>query len=359
MKTFLLTTVILALPAMASGDCPVADLTGDCYVDLQDLAVLASEWLSGSPPPPDMICLPGGTFQMGDPLDDGMYADKDFDKPLHEVMLDAFCIGRTEVTNAHFCTFLNAALQDGRIVVSDGTVYPTDTGTAYPYCDTATVNFHSQIDFAGGLFSVRSKNERDMANDPVVCVTWFGAAAFCNWKSREQGREMCYDPSTWTCDFTKKGYRLPTEAEWEYAARGGLLEQRFPWGESIAHALANYRSSSSFAYDTSLTTGFHPLWSKGSEPFTAPVGQFQPNAYGLYDMIGNVWEWCHDRSGSYSSDPQINPIGPTVGTDRILRGGCWNSLPVHCRTAYRFHLPPDYRSYGGILGFRLCLKRDS
>jgi formylglycine-generating enzyme len=368
MKMPLLAAILCLAPAALLGDCPTADLTGDCFVDMADFALLASrwldpwadltqmtnQWLAGSRIPADMIHLAGGTFQMGDPLNDGMFADGTFDRPVHPVTLDPFCIGKTEVTNAQFCQFLNSSLAQDLITNRNGTIYPYDPGADYPFCDTSAVNAYSQIIFSKGLFCARFKGGRSMADDPMVCVTWFGAAAYCNWKSQQEGREICYDPSTWICDFTKKGYRLPTEAEWEFAARGGTQGQRFPWGADLSQVLANYRSSNRFPYDKSPTFGYHPIWNDFIEPLTAPVGQFPPNTYGLYDMIGNVWEWCHDRSGVYLSDLQINPTGPTSGTDRILRGGCWNSLTIHCRTAYRFNLPPDYRSYGGILGFRLC-----
>jgi formylglycine-generating enzyme required for sulfatase activity len=111
------------------------------------------------------------------------------------------------------------------------------------------------------------------------------------------------------CNFAANGYRLPTNTEWEYAARGGASGHRFPWSDAdtIQHSRANYYSVSSYSYDTSPTRGYHPTYATGGYPYTSPVGSFAANGYGLYDMAGNVWEWCWDSSGS----------------GRYLRGGGW------------------------------------
>ena len=174
-----------------------------------------------------------------------------------------------------------------------------------------------------------------MENDPVVEVSWYGAKAFCDYY----------------------GYKLPTEAQWEYAARGGLANKRFPWGDNINHNYANYRANgSAYSYDSSSYTSytFHPTWNDGTYPYTAEVGRFPANGYGLYDMTGNVWEWCADwqDSGYYNTSPVNNPTGPTVGSYRVLRGGCWSNFAYSCRLAYRFRKNPD-NTYG-FIGFRVC-----
>jgi formylglycine-generating enzyme required for sulfatase activity len=301
-----------------------------------------------------MALIPAGTFQMGDSKGDG-YADE---LPLHTVTLDSFYIGKYEVTNGQYCQYLNSALGQGLITVTSGLVYQAGSGTSYPYCDTSTSSSDSQIVYSDGVFSVGTKGGRDMSNDPMVQVSWYGSVAYCNWRSQQEGKEQCYDLSTWECDFTKHGYRLPTEAEWEYAARGGLSGKRFPWGDTITHSQANYYSNSSYSYDISPTRGYHPAWNDGVYPFTSPVGSFSANGYGLCDMTGNVWEWGNDWYGSYSSSPQTNPTGPTSGSYRVLRGGSWYGLvSYYCRVAFRGYYFPNVQNI--TYGFRVVLVGES
>ncbi len=349
-----------------------ADWTGDGVVNLADFAVLAG-WAAGLAPDGEPVgeaatgegggpweelsYLPGGVFEMGDGLGDG-WADE---RPVHSVTVDPVRMGRCEVTNGQYCEFLNSALGQGLIAVSGGVVYQAGRGQEYPYCDTSAAGRHSQIDFAAGLFSVRSKGGRGMADDPMVAVSWYGSAAYCNWMSVQEGFEQCYDPVTWECDYSKDGYRLPTEAEWEHAARGGMAAQRFPWGDGITHQRANYWSYAGHAYDVSTTRGYHPLWNDGIEPYTSPVGSFPANGFGLYDMAGNVWEWCNDRYAvaPYSSLRVNNPRGPADGRYRVVRGGCWDSGAATCRVSFRYGssgLYPGFRSHTG--GFRIVRRTD-
>ena len=322
--------------------------------------------------PPDMVLIPGGTFQMGDSFGGG-YPNE---RPVHTVTLDSFYIGKYEITNSQYCQFLNSTIGKS-IYVSGGVV--CGSGNNQPYFDTSTSSSYSQISYSGGVFNVRTRSGRDMSNDPMVMVSWYGAVAYCNWRSQQEGKEICYNLSTWACDFNKHGYRLPTEAEWEYAARGGLAGKRFPWGDDIYHTQANYFSSTSYTYDKGPTRGYHPLWNDGIYPlypYTSPVGFFDgtikykanynwpgsatsyqttsgANNYGLYDMAGNVHEWCYDWYGDYSSSPQTNPTGPTSGDYRVVRYGCWDGTADSCRVARRSGYWPDRRDYN--VGFRVVL----
>jgi len=328
-------------------------------VNLYDFLPMAENWLLdcyANPlnpacqtlvPPADFVLIPAGTFRMGDSFNEGFSADE---LPVHTVTVDAFYMSQYEITNQQYCDFLNAALDEELIVVdsSDIVYYALMPGTVlYDAGDPC-----SPISY-DGRFVVPPKAGRSMANDPVAGVTWYGAVAYCNWRSEQEGRQPCYDLSTWTCDFSKDGYRLPTEAEWEYAARGGFSGRRFPWGDTISHLQANYRSTATHLYDTSLTDGCHPYFDDGTPPFTSPVGRFAPNGYGLYDMAGNVEEWCNDYYSKtyYGSSPQTNPTGPASGTSRVVRGGSWSEDAAPCRVARRNVLAPA--SQFSNIGFRV------
>jgi formylglycine-generating enzyme required for sulfatase activity len=339
---------------------PSADIApppaGDGIVNFKDFALLANQWLNTNPcVPDDMVYIPDGEFEMGDHHGDG---DSN-ELPPHAVLLDSFLMSKFEITNQQYCDALNSGYDAGKIKVDGGIVYKSsDSSNLYPYCDTHSSDADSQIDFndVSGTFSVRTKGGRDMSNDPMVQVSWCGAAAYCNWRSRQEGYEVCHNPSTWECDFSKHGYRLPTEAEWEYAARGGNPYYRFPWGDTISHSQANYHADPcSYPYDVSPTSGFHPDWDDGIFPYTAPVGSFSANGYGLYDMTSNVWEWCNDwyDSNYYSASPYDNPQGPASDTSRVLRGGSWSSAAGNCRVAHRLSNVPDFRYFNR--GFRIVL----
>jgi formylglycine-generating enzyme required for sulfatase activity len=201
---------------------------------------------------------------------------------------------------------------------------------------------------------------------PVQTLNWYDAVKWCNARSEMERRVPAYYTDAALTQVYKTGqanpyvnwnagYRLPAEAEWEKASRGGASGHRFPWTDSdtITHSKANYYSDSSFSYDLSPTRGFDPAFVSGDLPYTAPVGSFAPNGYGLYDMAGNVWEWCWDFAGSYPSDPQTDPRGPATGSTRVGRGGNWDFYPAHCRNAYRYGNPPDHAATN--IGFRCAL----
>jgi formylglycine-generating enzyme required for sulfatase activity len=282
-------------------------------------------------PPAGMALIPAGSFTMGDFFNEGASDGREL--PLHTVYVSAFYMDKYEVTKA---------LWDEVRAWANANGY--DLGTV---------------------------GQGKGANHPVVFINWYAAVKWCNARSEKEGRTPAYYTSASQTtvyrtglvnvqnDWVKwnAGYRLPTEAEWEKAARGGASGRRFPWSDSdlIQHNRANYKSDSYDAYDTSPTHGYHPTFNDGATPYTSPVDFFPANGYGLHDMVGNVWEWCWDWFGStyYGSSPSSDPRGPASGSLRVLRGGSWNSLAILCRTAYRFHYALTESNVQ--LGFRCAL----
>ena len=209
--------------------------------------------------PGGMVLIPGGSFEMGDTFDEGQSDEL----PVHTVYLSPYSIDTCEVTNQQYADGLNWALaQGGLITVTSGVVYKYNSGTSYPYCDTTTSSSYSRITWNGSTFGITAGKEAH----PMVLVSWYGSVAYCNWRSGMEGKPLCYDLSSWTCNFGVAGYRLPTEAEWEKAARGGTPGHRFPWSDTdtIQHARCNYRSYWSggapyYPYDTNPTEGLSPV----------------------------------------------------------------------------------------------------
>jgi formylglycine-generating enzyme required for sulfatase activity len=160
------------------------------------------------------------------------------------------------------------------------------------------------------------------------------------------------------CDWQADGYRLPTEAEWEVAARGGLQRKRFPWGDTISHDQANYIADPKLAYDTSgKTASHHPRFALVGAAGTSPVKTFPPNGYGLYDMTGNVSQWCWDWFGGYNAKPANDPKGPAKGALRIVRGGHWNQSAFRAPCAFRLTAFPTLANTN--VGFRLARTQPS
>jgi formylglycine-generating enzyme required for sulfatase activity len=204
---------------------------------------------------------------------------------------------------------------------------------------------------------------------PVQTVSWYDCVKWCNARSEMEGLTPAYytDETQATVyrtgdldlgnNYVKwgAGYRLPTEAEWEKAGRGGLSLQRFPWGDTINESQANYYSAYAWPFDLS-DTGYSPAYNDGIYPYTSPVGSFAPNGYGLYDMAGNVYQWCWDYydESIYGNESPSDPRGPGAGASRVLRGGSWDSNAWLCRTSARDANPPPTDTYDGV-GFRTVL----
>jgi alpha-tubulin suppressor-like RCC1 family protein/formylglycine-generating enzyme required for sulfatase activity len=272
-----------------------------------------------------MVKIPAGSFLMGDAFSEG---DGD-ELPVHTVELSAYRIGETEVTLGQWQEVRDWAVNNG-------------------YPDLSGVGFGKGVDH------------------PVYDVNWYDVVKWSNAASEKAGLEPVYLLSDGGAvyrtgevapfiDYSKSGYRLPTEAEWEKAARGGLEGARFPWGDTISHAKANYDAyPSRYSYDVNGTEGFHPDYDEGGQPYTSPAGSFVANGYGLYDVAGNVLEWCGDwyESGYFGSSAASDPAGPESGSDRVVRGGVWAGITYNCRVADRVSIGPSDRDY--YFGFRLA-----
>ncbi|MDX2248919.1 MAG: SUMF1/EgtB/PvdO family nonheme iron enzyme [Bacteroidia bacterium] len=246
-----------------------------------------------------MVKITGGTFDMG--------SEKyDSEKPLHRVTISDFWMGKTEVTVAQFEAFIAATGYKTDAEKGDGSYIWT--GSTWE--KKAGVNW--RCDVKG---NIRPESEW---NHPVIHVSWNDAKAYCDWLSERTGQK----------------WRLPTEAEWEYAAGDGSSNRTIYAGTDSESELGDY------AWYTTNT----------NNTGTRPVGQKKPNRLGLYDMSGNVWEWCSDWYGNYPSSDISDPKGPESGSFRVLRGGSWYGDASDCRVAFRSLYTPGVRS--GSLGFR-------
>jgi formylglycine-generating enzyme required for sulfatase activity len=255
---------------------------------------------------PETVLIPSGEFMMG--TEEG----GEDERPAHRVMVDAFHMAVHPVTMAQYARFLREtghrppAVYELPLIVANGGREREQTFRvlAAPYVWTDGLPEESRLDH------------------PVALVKWEDAAAYCTWLSAITGNPV----------------RLPTEAEWEFAARGGAAG-RYPWGDSIDTSRANYLADAGRRQDAG----------------TAPVCRYPPNAFGLHDMIGNVWEWVLDwyERDFYAHSPRKNPRGPVMGTMRIVRGGGWpTSEPHMLACSYRHKVPPDTYSYS--IGFRIA-----
>lgn len=277
------------------------------------------------------LLIPGGRFAMGDGMNDPMVAQ--VSRPVHTVTVSPFYLERFEFSNRQLHETLQWGVDHQRLeIAGDLVVLPGLSTNALFYLG----RYDSEISYTNRQFKLQAGRERF----PAVWVTWFGAVALCDFRSEMEGLEPVYDLATFVGDPAKSGYRLPSEAEWELAARGGHSGHRFPWADSdlITHARANYQSDTNTTYDVSPTREFHPDYAK-FRPRTSPVGVFAPNDYGLYDMAGNVWEWTGDWHAKYSAKEQFDPIGAETGTAKVFRGGSWltKSERVTCAMRYPYN----------------------
>jgi len=243
----------------------------------------------------DMVLIQPGTFQMGNT---GAYAGLYDEKPIHTVTISkAFYIGKYEVTQKQYQAVMNA----------------------------------NPSEFKGD-------------NYPVETVTWYDAVAFCNALSKQEGLTPCYtiNGTDVACNFNADGYRLPTEAEWEYACKAGITTDFYNG------ILTNMMFE---PLDTNLNK---IAWYGGnSDSVTHPVGQKLPNLNGLYDMSGNVREWCWDWYGLYSNEAATDPKGTVLDSNRVLRGGCWSNSARNCRSSFRDLELPTPLIKDGSNGFRI------
>ena len=234
-----------------------------------------------------MVQIDGGRFSMGD--------KNEVDAPLHEVVVSPFSIDKHLVTQEQYQRVM-------------------------------------------GTNPSRWKGDKN----PVEQVRWSDAVRFCNKRSQLEGLQPCYDLQTWKCNFDANGYRLPTEAEWEYACRAGSTTAYF-FGENPSKL------------------GDYAWFDKNAGGHPRPVAQKRPNSWGLYDMCGNVWQWCNDfyQVDYYQSAPRQDPRGPNEGQNKVVRGGAWRFSAENCRAGYRYNESPGYADvcFGyDIYGFR-CVRK--
>jgi len=283
------------------------------------------------------VLIPAGTFTMGSPEDE---YGRDSDETQHAVTLTTpFYVSATEVTNQQYADLAQWAYDHGYCTATSSSLQDALDGSTEELLDLD--DDACEISFGGGVFTVDPGKE----DHPVLEVTWYGSVAYCDWLSLSEDLPRAYDHRTWECNghdpYNALGYRLLTEAEWEHGCRAGM-QTPFNTGECLdAGTEANYHGS--YPYPD-CPYGPYVGW-------TVPVGSYPANGFGLYDMHGNLFEWCNDWYASYGGAVS-DPPGPEAGSSRVTRGGYWLNLAQACRSAFRGGVSPG-GSYGGI-GFRLA-----
>lgn len=294
--------------------------------------------------PVGMAWIPGGFYQMGNHHLSGSGDEK----PVHPVAVYGFWIDTHELRNYDYAEYLNDAYAAGLVQVSGGRVMQVGGASAL-LCETTSSSSDSQISWDAPTSTFSPIGGK--ADFPMHHVSWYGACTYANWLSTRDGRAPCYDPTTWDCDFDADGFRLPTEAEWEYAARGEITTYNlYPWGDFINGSFANYRQSGDPYDDDTTPVGYYD----GGQ---IPSGGDRANSYGLYDVVGNVFEFCHDWYDHlyYNWSPVDNPRGPNSGTSKVTRGGAYYLDTSYARCAARSHAGPGQTL--PWVGFRLVTSR--
>ncbi len=281
-------------------------------------------------------------------------------RPVREVTISHdFLLAKFEVTNELFCKVINYLIDSGDFKVEKQALWNVKTGQ-YRMRFFDSEPFYHQFGVEHRAPYIVPILGRE--NHPVVGVSWQGALDFCNGLSRMEGLTPAYDVEKETCDWNANGYRLPTEAEWEYAARGGNTRKFYPWGDTIDSSVANYEGSDHPF--SGKTEDFWNSWKHGGP--TTPVGYFngethgnfrtRSNAspFGIYDLVGNVSEWCWDTyAPSYKGLPTVDPrVGIGPGALKVVRGGDFFSLPQQLKVYER----QNYGSFSSParVGFRVA-----
>jgi len=254
------------------------------------------------------VLIPAGTFIMGS---HGTEVDRYEDETQYSVTLSAFRMNKYEITNVQYAAFLNAKGIGSNGIWAKAPAYPTQI-----LIYASSGNYDWGLHYSGSQWIPVGGYE----NAPVIYVTWYGAKEFA----------------------TYVGGTLPTEAQWEYACRAGTTTP-FNTGNFLTNLQANYDWAYPYNGGTNTVTTYLGR--------TQPVGTYAANRYGLYDMHGNVWEWCADWYGTYPNSAQTNPTGAATGSGRVIRGGGWNRSAYRCRSACRCGDYPNF-SYN-CLGFRV------
>ncbi len=260
----------------------------------------------------EMIFIRGGTFAMGDNFNEGLKIEL----PVHFVTLNDFYMSKYEVTVKMFKQFIDEsgfqtkAEMDGGSYIWTGTKWEKKKGINWMYD-------------AGGKL-----HDSSGYNHPVVHISWYDAKSFCEWLSKKTG----------------KNFRLPYEAEWEYAARCGGKKYKYSWGDKEPNGTQCNFADVNTNFDWSvkdINDGYR---------FTSPVGSYPANELGIYDLTGNAWEWCEDwyKDNYYTIFDAVNPKGPNIGKYHVIRGGSWNIRPMELRVTSRFPVPLVRERSGGI-----------